>query len=85
MKKYKFEFDYTLSDCVMIVLHCVLVCAVILLATSFISGLIMVMFGSWAIIVTSLGYFISVIYTVIYVIRYVLEGTTIIEIDNNKE
>lgn len=81
MKKFKMNFDYKLFDCVAIVIQCAIVGLLFAGGAGFIAGIFLGTELTWlGFIIMVLGYFISGIYTIICIARYIIEGITITQI-----
>ncbi|MDK4472295.1 hypothetical protein MWG12_08620 [Fusobacterium necrophorum] len=85
MKKYKFEFDYKLRDCFLIMLHCTGVFIGIALLIGFLGGIFSVIPSvsgmGVALISLPLATFFTFIYAIVLIARYIIEGITIVEIE----
>ena len=85
MKKYKFEFDYKFFDCLLLAGQCLLASIIFNVIISFFIGFLegalmtdsIFLFG----IVPILSYIFGIVYSLVAIIRYVLEGVTIKEIE----
>ena len=85
MKKYKFEFDYKFFDCLLLAGQCLLASiifnVIIAFLVGFLEGALMTdsifLFG----IVPILSYIFGIVYSLVAIIRYVLEGVTIKEVE----
>ena len=85
MKKYKFEFDYKFFDCLLLAGQCLLASIIFNVIISFLIGFLegalmtdsIFLFG----IVPILSYIFGIVYSLVAIIRYVLEGVTIKEIE----
>lgn len=85
MKKYKFEFDYKFFDYLLLAGQCLLASIIFNIIVSFLGGFLegalmtdsIFLFG----IVPMLSYIFGIVYSLVAIIRYVLEGVTIKEIE----
>ena len=75
MKKYKFEFDYKFFDCLLLAGQCLLASIIFNIIVSFLVGFLE---GA---LMTDCIFLFGIVYSLVAIIRYVLEGVTIKEIE----
>ena len=85
MKKYKFEFDYKFFDCLLLAGQCLLAAIIFSIIISFLVGFLEGVLMTDTIflfsIAPTLSYIFGIVYSLVAIIRYVLEGVTIKEVE----